>query len=255
LSFQVLVQERMAASSSLVDLWGWQEIAARDRGAASHCLTRSSTAITTSWYPRAQGEQSRRGEPTSVFRGHRSNSPWNAARASSRARDAPRQKWGPTPNPRCREPGRSRLKLSGYENSRSSRFAAPHRSITGLARLGATLNRLEPRSRNGGGCPSDLRRTARRCGLLRDRARSQHRRDPVAFAARSTAQLASQRAGMGRLCRPSDPPQRPLYRPRGVRTPTARLRADRPLLPRRRSRTAHALERTLIVDLVARAHA
>ena len=123
------------------------------------------------------------------------------------------------------------------------------------ARLGATSESSRTRSRNGSGCPSDLRRAARRYGLLRDRARSQHRRDPVALPARSTAQLASQRSGMGRLCRSSDPPQRSLYRPRGVRTPTARLRADRPLLPRRRSRPAHALERTLIVDLVARAHA
>ena len=42
------------------------------------------------------------------------------------------------------------------------------------ARVGATFNRLEPDPDDRAGRPTDLRRTARRRGLLRDRPRPQH---------------------------------------------------------------------------------
>ncbi len=122
------------------------------------------------------------------------------------------------------------------------------------ARMGATLNRLEPDPETASGRPPHLPRATRRCRLLDDRPPPQHGGHPLTIAARSPPQLASQRTRLGRLGGTSHPPQRAVHRPRGLRTSTTRLRAHRPLVPRGRPRPPHALERSLRLDLVPRTH-
>src|SRR5258708_858141 len=64
--------------------------------------------------------------PSSISqRGNRASVPARATRPSSRARAAPRQKWGPKPKEMCRSIVRRTSNRSGSRNSRGSRFALP----------------------------------------------------------------------------------------------------------------------------------
>lgn len=75
--------------------------------------------------PRIGPECNRSGAPVTVHSGERLASSEYAISPSKRARGAPRQKWIPWPNASCRSTERSMSKMSGSENSRSSRFADP----------------------------------------------------------------------------------------------------------------------------------
>ena len=98
--------------------------------------------------------------------------------------------------------------------------------------MGATLNRLEPdpetapvvrrifRDRLAGAGYSAI------AGASTPKA-SPHRRSTI-----PQRNSHRERARMGGLRRPRDPPQRPLHRPRGLRTATTRLRPDRRHLSR-----------------------